>query len=376
VNHKKPRIAFISDAIYPYNTGGKEKRLYDIACLLSQEFDVHIYTMKWWSGKKTKQENGLTLHGICPKIPLYKKGKRSIKEAIIFSLSCLQLFKERFDLIEVDHMPYLPFFVVWIITKIKRKKLLVTWLEVWDKEYWLKYSKLLGPVGFITEKLLAKLSPTIISISHHTTQKLEKTLNRTKNIYTITPTIDLKKINAATPSQHKYDVIYAGRLLAHKNVDMLIHSIAEIKKRLPSISCLIVGEGPERTSLEQLSERLGLQKNVSFTNFFPTHTQLYSQMKGCKVFVNPSTREGFGIITIEANACGLPAVLINDPSNAARDLIVEGVNGYLARKTVDEMKKNLFKALDKKWSKNKIQDIAKKYDQESYTSKIMNLYQA
>ncbi len=57
------RIAFVSDAVYPFNKGGKEKRLYEISQRLVKEGrEVHIYTMKWWEGPRTLKQNGVYLH--------------------------------------------------------------------------------------------------------------------------------------------------------------------------------------------------------------------------------------------------------------------------------------------------------------------------
>ena len=52
-------------------------------------------------------------------------------------------------------------------------------------------------------------------------------------------------------------------------------------------------------------------------------------MKTSRMFVLPSVREGFGLVVVEANACGIPVVTTTHADNAARDLIVEGQNGYL-----------------------------------------------
>lgn len=54
-------------------------------------------------------------------------------------------------------------------------------------------------------------------------------------------------------------------------------------------------------------------------------------MKRSKVFVLPSRREGFGICVVEAQACGLPAVVVDAPDSAAPALIEEGQNGIVCR---------------------------------------------
>src|SRR5476651_2229832 len=97
-------IAIVSDAIYPYNKGGKEKRIYEISTRLSKKgYEVHIYCMKWWKSKESiRTENNVTLHAISKLYPLYSGQRRSFLQAILFALSTLKLLREEFDFIEVD----------------------------------------------------------------------------------------------------------------------------------------------------------------------------------------------------------------------------------------------------------------------------------
>ena len=128
---KKLKIAFISDAVYPYNKGGKEKRLFEISTRLASTHDVTIYCMKWWKDKETTRiENGVTLHAISPLYPLYSGERRAIKEAVLFSLHCFKLLREDFDILDADHMPHLVLFPLKIVCLIKRKMFYVTWHEV------------------------------------------------------------------------------------------------------------------------------------------------------------------------------------------------------------------------------------------------------
>ena len=120
------KIAYVSDAVYPYNKGGKEKRLYDISTRLARRgHDVHIYCMKWWKGPETHLvENGVHLHAISPYYPLYSGERRSIKEGILYGISCLKLIKEDWDVIDVDHMPFFPIIFTKIVCVLKWKKMI------------------------------------------------------------------------------------------------------------------------------------------------------------------------------------------------------------------------------------------------------------
>lgn len=325
------KIAFVTDAIYPYNKGGKEKRLFDISVRLSQDnHDVHIYTMKWWNGPNVKIENGVTLHAISKLYQLYSGNRRSVKEGLFFGLSCLRLLAEDWDVIDVDHMPFFPLYSVKFVCLLKGKKMYVTWHEVWGREYWNKYLGKSGNIAYLIERLSVFMPDKIISVSKHTTNKLKKDLFSKKEIITIPDGIDVSHINKVKPSPAKSDVIFAGRLLLHKNVDILVKSIAILKEKIPSIKCLIIGDGPEKNKLERMVSSLNLTNNVFFLGFLENHDEVYSLIKSSKVFVLPSTREGFGIVVAESLACGTSVITVDHPDNAAKDLIKEGINGYLA----------------------------------------------
>ncbi len=326
------RIAFVSDAIWPYNKGGKEKRMHDISIRLAQKgHDVHIFTMKWWQGDATKVENGVTLHAISPLYPLYAGPRRSIKQGILFGLMCFKLIKETWDVIDVDHMPFFPLFSVKLVCLLKGKKMTATWNEVWGRDYWVKYMGLLGNISYIIERLSVLLPDKIISISELTTNKLKTELKSAKQIVTIPIGVDIEHIQKIKPSKQKSDVIYVGRLLSHKNVDVLIKAVALLAKQNKSISCLIIGTGPELSNLQKLTRELKLEKNVAFLTNIKESDEVYALMKSSKVFVLPSTREGFGIVVLEANACGIPVITVDHEDNAAKDFFSEGMVNELTK---------------------------------------------
>ena len=64
------------------------------------------------------------------------------------------------------------------------------------------------------------------------------------------------------PSDEISDIIFAGRLIKEKNVDILIKSIQIVKHRIPNVRCLIFGDGPERSKLEELSFNLKIEDNI------------------------------------------------------------------------------------------------------------------
>jgi hypothetical protein len=103
------RLAIVTDAVAPWHSGGKETRTWHYAQELARTgFEVHIYTMKWWPGDRVRTQGPVQLHALCRLWPLYKNHRRSVLQAIAFSLACVRLLTARFDLVEVDQIPILP----------------------------------------------------------------------------------------------------------------------------------------------------------------------------------------------------------------------------------------------------------------------------
>jgi glycosyltransferase involved in cell wall biosynthesis len=348
MNGSRPhRIAFVSDAVHPFNQGGKETRLHEITRGLARDgFDVHVYTMKWWDGGPTIAVDGVTFHAIGRLRPLYRHNRRSTTQAVMFGLATLRLLTERFDVVEVDQIPLFPLFGARLVCVVRRKPLYATWHEVWGSEYWRQYMGALGRVGAATERLALRMPDEIISCSQHTTERLRRHGGGRLRVRTIPLGVDFDRVRTVPPSSTTSDVMYAGRLLSHKNVDVLLEAIAAARRRGRELRCVIVGEGPERPGLEARAERLGVRGSVRFMDFCADHDDVLSLMKATKVFVLPSEREGFGVVVLEANACGAPVVTVRHPDNGAQHLVVDGENGFVSELAPDALADAVLRCVD------------------------------
>lgn len=124
-------------------------------------------------------------------------------------------------------------------------------------------------------------------------------------------------------------VLYAGRLDRNKNVEHLVRAYAALPPRLRGEHRLkLLGSGGRESSVRDLVRRLGLEERV---DMFPWAARggLASVMGLCSVLVLPSHVETFGIVLIEAMACGKPVVANDIPG--PRSIIRHGENGFLAR---------------------------------------------
>jgi glycosyltransferase involved in cell wall biosynthesis len=341
------KIAFVYDAVYPWVKGGAEMRIHELGKRLSARgHEVHIFGVKWWEGEDTFEYEGMTLHGVCKARNLYVNGRRSISEAIIFAVKLFpDLRKENFDLIDVSVFPYFSCFTVKAVSILKKVPSAFTWHEVWD-DYWYEYLGRAGLFGQLVEKAVSKLSGNNIAVSSWTKDRLE-TLGVPREKITVIPNgIDLKRISGIEPDMKKtsvdlgsktYEIIFAGRLIKEKNVDLLIKAVALLKADFPDIRCCIIGDGPEKAGLVELAKKIEVCENVEFAGF-QEYEALIGKIKASKVFVLPSSREGFGMVVIEAFACGVPVVTVRAKYNAAQGLIEDssGIVVDLGEKEIAE----------------------------------------
>ena len=372
------KIAFIYDAVYPWVKGGAEKRVYELAKRLAQRGnEVHWYSIGWWwpeNGKKDMVMDGIHLHGVSNPIDLYSEDRRSIKEALLFALKLFTpIMKEKFDVVDCQGFPFFSCFTAKIHSMTGKSRLIITLHEVWG-DYWYEYLGKLGIFGKIIERTMLGLTDNLITVSYKTQKDLRE-IKKSERSIVIPNGIDFNHIQSIKPSDEISDIIFAGRLIKEKNVDILIKSIQIVKQKIPNVRCMIVGDGPERSKLEELSFNLKIQENIEFMGFTENYDDLIGYMKSSSVFVLPSIREGFGIVVIEANASGLPVVVVNHKMNAAVDLVQEGINGFRADALPEDIADKIIKSIENKEKmESKCIDNSEEYDWNKIVDALEKVY--
>lgn len=361
---KKVKIALVYDAIYPFVKGGGEKRFYEMGKQLAATgHEVHWYGMKFWEGSNTKELGGIILHGICKARPLYtKSGRRSITQALIFGLSTLKLLFADYDVIDCCGFPYFSLFPAKLSAFLKRKPLYATWHEVWGRKYWQEYLGTLGILGYLVELLATKLPDMIIANSQHTAVQLSKSFGVT-NTVVVPNGINLKLIESIAPARGTSDLIYVGRIVDFKNLHLIIEALARLKEQGKMLTFSIVGDGPAKKELQKLAKELNVNEQIYWHGFIEKSEDVYSYIKASRFFVLPSQREGFGIVAVEANACGKPVLTGNFPANAAKDFISPGKNGHIFDPSLNDLDSLLQKVYEQATRlEASCRKVAKDYD--------------
>jgi glycosyltransferase involved in cell wall biosynthesis len=266
-----------------------------------------------------------------------------------------------------------------------------TWHEVWDN-YWYEYLGKTGFFGKTIERAVSKISKKNIAVSHWTKKRLESLGVPEKNITVIPNGIDLKRISQIEPERSLtsvdgrtspgfqgkiYDIIFAGRLIKEKNVDVLLRAVFLLKVDFPGIKCCIVGDGPEKAELLKLAKKLAICENVDFVGF-QAYEALIGKVKASKMLILPSSREGFGMVVIEAFACGVPVVTVKEKYNAAQGLVEDGVDGFVVKLGDKEIAAGVEKIIKDYACYKRSSDMSLRksvgYDWNKIVEKICSLY--
>ncbi|MFC7018207.1 MULTISPECIES: glycosyltransferase family 4 protein [Haloarcula] len=327
------KIAFVYDAVYPWEKGGAQKRVWEIARRLASDHEIHMFGMKYWDGPAVIEREGVVLHGVCEPYDLYTDGRRSITQAIQFSLHLARpLLSEEFDVIDCQQFPYFPIFVSSLHETLTGSSLVVTWYEVWD-QYWMDYLGYKGVFGRSIEQITVRLPDEIVSISGAIQEDL-RGIGRRSNVSVVPNGVDFDGLQAVPESDADPDIVYVGRLSEHKNVDLLLDAVAQITaSSTADVSCTIVGDGPERERLEAHACEVGVAEQVTFRGFVEADDDVVGIIKSATVFVLPSEREGFPNTILEANACGIPAIVADYEENGGTAVVDDGVNGFVVEPT-------------------------------------------
>ena len=140
--------------------------------------------------------------------------------------------------------------------------------------------------------------------------------------------IDLDVFAPRAGVDKRWDLTFVGRLVNNKGLDRIVDALhllttADRKPRL-----LILGRGPEKAAVQAHVQRLGLDAQVDFVEWVETPADLAEIYRQSRAVVCASTCEGGPRFTVEAMACGTPAV--STPVGIMGELLKEGVNGALA----------------------------------------------
>ncbi len=221
-------------------------------------------------------------------------------------------------------------------------------------------------------------SDAVTSVSESLKEDTLRLFDIKKEIDVVPNFIDIEKYNNPFSEcqrdliAHKDEKIitHISNLRKVKRIDNVIEIFDRILKKMPA-RLIIVGEGPEKKPMQQLCKEKGILDKVLFVG---NSHEVDKILCFSDLFLLPSEHESFGLVALEAMACGVPVISSN--AGGLSEVNIEGVSGYLSDiGDVDDMSKNALKILETPETHLKFKQNAKKTAMKFETKNIVPLYE-
>ena len=323
-------IAHITATFPPYQAGTGNVCYYSARELARRGHEVHIYTAACQGAPAYEEREGITIHrlptllrfGNAPFLP----GLLSIRD---------------FDIIHLHHPFIFGAEMIWLVSKLRKIPYVLTHHNDLIGDGYRRY--LFDTYSAVSTRMIfggaAKFA--VVSKDHAANCRLSPIfLKRWQDVVEVPNGVDVELFNPGvdgTSIRQQYSIpndalviLFVGGLdRAHhfKGVDYLIEAFALIPDQ--KVLLMIVGDGDLRQQFEQLAALSGVADRVIFTGVVPNE-ELPPYYTAADIFVLPSfPPESFGIVLIEAMACGIPVIAHDIPG--VRSVVDDKGNGLLVQ---------------------------------------------
>ncbi len=318
------RIAQIVCTFPPY-AGGIGNSAHNIGELLTPKHEVNTFFPQY---RKKEEKKNTDKQKLIPLRPCLKYGNGAVLIQLIWKL-------QKFDCLYLHY----PFFgtseIIWLLksTMLRQKKLVIHYHM--DTLGLSRTAKILSfPSKLVSKSLFKKADAIIVSsIDYIKNGQMKNFYQKNSSKFFEVPFgVDTEEFSPSRSSQNsRTSILFVGGLdTAHyfKGVDKLLEAAAHLEENDWHIN--IVGEGDLKPFYQRKTKKLGLEEKVSFLGKLD-RKKLIQIYRESEIFVLPSTdsSEAFGIVLIEAMACGLPVVASDLPG--VRKVFENQKEGYLAK---------------------------------------------
>lgn len=332
------RILIVYDCLFPHTIGGAERWYRNVAERLAADgHDVTYLTLRQWRRGERPAVAGVRVVTAGPRMRLYAGARRRIAPPLVFGAGVLvHLLRHgrRYDVVHTASFPYFSLLAAGALRRVGGYRLVVDWHELWSRDYWREY---LGPVGgrigWLVQHAGVRLRQAPFCFAQVTAQRLRA--EGVAGPVTVLEGEYAGSLAPAAPRAAAPVVVFAGRHIPEKRVPALVHAFAALRERAPELRLCIYGDGPERDEVLALIDALGL-RDVAAAPGFVDGEVVDEALATALCMVLPSRREGYGMVVVEASARGVPSVVVDDPDNAATELVDEGENGFVAASAAPE----------------------------------------
>ena len=328
------RCCLAYDCLYPWTVGGAELWYRNLAERLAADgHEVTYLTRLQWDPADPPQIPGVRVIAVARADELYgADGARRTGPPLRFGAGMLRhLWRHgrEYDVVHLCSFPYFSVLAAAAARRHGRYRLVIDWFELWTREYWLRYLGAVGGrVGYAVQQRCVRVRHRAFCFSRLHRDRLVAEGFRGEPTL-LAGLLSAGVVGTDAPRAANRTVLYAGRHIAEKRVPAVVAAIAELRRRGSDVGGLILGDGPERPAVLAAIDAHGLTGIVSAPGFV-SREEVDDAMARALCLVQPSEREGYGIVVVEAAAHGTPVIVAAGPDNAAMELIDPGVNGFVA----------------------------------------------
>lgn len=344
------RICLVYDHLFPQTIGGTERWMRDLALRLAAlDHDVTYLTMRHWEASTLPSLPGVRVLGLVDPGRVYGAERRTFGPPLRFGLAVarhLLRHGREYDVVHTAAFPYFPLLAAGAMRRRGRYRIVVDWHEVWTRGYWRRYAGMVrGTIGWLVQRACVRLPQRAFCVSQMHAQRLVAEGYPDAPIVLPGEYAGPAEFSPADEVDSSL-VVYAGRHVKEKRLDALVHGFDQAGRQRPDLRLEIYGDGPERGRVETLVRELGLTPTVLIAGHRP-EDEVATAFARAACVATASEREGYGLVVVEAAARGTPSVVVAGPENAATELLVDGVNGAIARSAdPDELAAAILRVLE------------------------------
>ncbi|WP_062202234.1 glycosyltransferase family 4 protein [Demequina salsinemoris] len=326
------RIAIAYDCLFPFTKGGGERQYRDFAEeLVRRGYEVDYLTARQWDDAP---DASFAIVPVTGRLGLYDAdGVRSMAAALRFAGGLwwsLARRRRSLDAVIVSGLPVLNVLAARVALVGSRAPLAVDYLEVWDRRQWIAYAgRVIGTAAWAAQRAAVAVTPLAMCHSRLTAERLGSEGLCGAPVVSPGLVAGAREAHFNPVCLEPPYVLYAGRHIPDKRVETLPAAVAHARRVVPNLRLVVLGDGPTAGAVREAVETIGSPEWIEMLGFVSTE-RLEELMEGAACLVNPSRREGYGLVVVEAAAHGTPVVLVEHPGNASVELVERDVNGVVA----------------------------------------------
>jgi glycosyltransferase involved in cell wall biosynthesis len=332
------RICLVYDCLYPWTVGGAERWYRNLGGRLAADgHEVTYLTLRQWDRGVDASYDGVRVLAVGPRMPLYVGNRRRILPPLVFGagvLAHLLRHGRGYDVVHTASFPYFSLLAAGVLRRLGGYGLVVDWHEVWSRSYWREYlGSAGGEIGNAVQALCMRLPHRAYCFSRLHRDRL-RAGGMSGEIVVLEGEYagDLEPVE---PQPAEQVVVFAGRHIPEKRAAAVPAAIAAARAHLPDLRGEVFGDGPDRTNVLAAIRAAGVEDVVEAPGFVSSE-RVDAALRRALCMILPSSREGYGLVVVEASARGTPSIVVRGEDNAATELVDDGENGVVATSAAPE----------------------------------------